>query len=89
MDTVIADPFWRGFEKDLFGMASIKDLFAVKDRESFLQFERGEITEQQHFDTYFTDRRTVDGQASSPKRPILSHIPPYLPLHGTSTRSPF
>ena len=36
MDTLVADPFFRGFEKDLFGLSSIKELFAVKDPESFM-----------------------------------------------------
>lgn len=61
MDTLVADPFWRGFERDLFGMSDMKELFAVKDAESFLCFERGEISEEQHFATYFRDRRPVDG----------------------------
>lgn len=63
MDTLVADPFFRGFERDLFGLSSIKDLFAIKDQESFMAFERGEISEDQHFATYFTDRRAVDGEA--------------------------
>ena len=61
MDTLIADPFFRGFERDLFGLHDLKELFAIKDPESFLCFERGEITEEQHFATYFRDRRPVDG----------------------------
>ena len=63
MDTLVADPFWRGFERDLFGMASMHELFAAKDSVSFEAFERGEISEQEHFATYFTDRRAVDGAA--------------------------
>ena len=64
MDTLVADPFFRGFERDLFGLeGGIKSLFAVKDQASFLSFERGEITEAEHFATYFSDRRPVDGQA--------------------------
>ena len=62
MDTLIADPFFRGFEKDLFGLeGGIKNLFAIKDQKSFIAFEKGEITEDQHFATYFTDRRECDG----------------------------
>ena len=62
MDTLIADPFFRGFEKDLFGLeGGIKSLFAIKDQKSFIAFEKGEITEDQHFATYFTDRRECDG----------------------------
>ena len=64
MDTLIADPFFRGFEKDCFGLdGGIKALFALKDQESFMAFEKGEINEDLHFATYFTDRREVDGDA--------------------------
>ena len=64
MDTLIADPFFRGFEKDLFGLeGGISSLFAIKDQKSFIAFEKGEITEEQHFATYFTDRRECDGDA--------------------------
>ena len=62
MDTLIADPFFRGFEKDVFGLdGGIKSLFAIKDPTSFIDFESGALTESQHFETYFTDRRPVDG----------------------------
>ena len=61
MDTLVADPFWRGFERDLFGMSDMKELFAVKDAESFLCLERWRDLEEQHFATYFRDRRPVDG----------------------------
>ena len=61
MDTLVADPFFRGFHKDLFGFSSIKELFAVKDQDSFMAFERGELSEAEHFATYFSDRRPVDG----------------------------
>ena len=62
MDTLIADPFFRGFEKDLFGLeGGIKSLFAIKDQKSFIAFEKGEINEDLHFMSYFTDRRLVDG----------------------------
>ena len=62
MDTLVADPFFRGFESSLFGMTGgIQQLFEVKDQSSFIAFELGKITEEQHFSTYFVDRRTVDG----------------------------
>ena len=61
MDTLVVDPFFQGFHADLFGLATIQDLFAIKDPESFLAFERGEISEEEHFRTYFRDRRAVDG----------------------------
>ena len=61
MDTLVRDPFFMGFEKDLFGMdGGIETLFAVKDQHSFVAFEKGLITEAEHFETYFTDRRPVD-----------------------------
>merc|ERR1740139_92383 len=62
MDTLVADPFFRGFHKDLFGLGSIEELFAIKDQQSFAAFERGELSEAEHFATYFTDRRPVDGR---------------------------
>ena len=62
MDTVIVDPFFRGFHRDLFGLGSVESLFAVKDRASFVAFECGEIDEAEHFATYFCDRREVDGE---------------------------
>uniref|UniRef100_A0A7S2DAW0 Uncharacterized protein n=1 Tax=Haptolina brevifila TaxID=156173 RepID=A0A7S2DAW0_9EUKA len=62
MDTLVADPFFRGFEQDLFGMSGgIKELFAVKDQRSFVEFECGQISEKEHFETYFVDRRQVAG----------------------------
>ena len=64
MDTLVADPFFRGFEKDLFGLeGGIKSLFAIKDQTSFVDFETGAISEAEHFETYFTDRRPCDGAA--------------------------
>ena len=64
MDTLVADPFFGGFERDLFGIdGGIKALFAIKDQDSFVQFETGALTEEQHFATYFCDRRPVDGGA--------------------------
>ena len=64
MDTLVVDPFFLGMEKDLFGLdGGIKSLFAVKDQVSFVQFEKGEISEAEHFETYFNDRRPCDGAA--------------------------
>ena len=62
MDTLVVDPFFRGFEKDLFGIeGGISSLFAIKDQESFIAFEKGEISEAEHFETYFSDRRPCNG----------------------------
>jgi HAD superfamily hydrolase (TIGR01509 family) len=64
MDTLVRDPFFMGFEKDLFGIqGGIGNLFAIKDQESFVAFEKGEITEEEHFASYFTDRAAGDGDA--------------------------
>jgi HAD superfamily hydrolase (TIGR01509 family) len=64
MDTLVADPFFLGFERDLFGLeGGVRSLFAIKCQESFQAFEKGEIDEAAHFRTYFTDRRPVDGRA--------------------------
>ena len=47
--------------QDLFDLGSVKELFAIKCQDSFVAFECGEISEAEHFATYFTDRRPVDG----------------------------
>ena len=47
--------------QDLFGFGSVQELLAAKDQQSFTAFERGELSEAEHFATYFTDRRPVDG----------------------------
>ena len=64
MDTLVVDPFFGGFEKDLFNLdGGIQSLFAIKDQTSFVAFEKGEISEDEHFRTYFSDRRPCDGEA--------------------------
>lgn len=51
----------RSADQDLFDLGSVKELFAIKCQDSFVAFECGEISEAEHFATYFTDRRPVDG----------------------------
>ena len=41
MDTLVADPFFRGMHRDVFGCETMKDLFAQKDEQAFLDFEVG------------------------------------------------
>lgn len=38
----------------------LPQLFKVKDQDSFVAFECGRISEDEHFATYFSDRRPVD-----------------------------
>lgn len=61
MDTLIADPFFRGMHCDVFGCASMKELFSLKDPDAFLDFERGDISEAQCLERFFKDGRLVDG----------------------------
>ena len=62
MDTLVIDPFFQGFERDLFGLdGGVKELFEIKDQDSFVAFECGHISEDEHFRTYFNDRRPVEG----------------------------
>ena len=56
--------------QDLFDLGSVKELFAIKCQDSFVAFECGEITEAEHFATYFTDRRPVDGSRVTQQTPL-------------------
>ncbi len=58
MDTLVWDPFFEEVPK-FFGM-TLDELFAVKDRQSYLDFEHGTIDETTHAATFFTDRRNFD-----------------------------
>jgi HAD superfamily hydrolase (TIGR01509 family) len=58
MDTLVHDPFYVEV-LDFFSM-SLDQLFAVKDKEAWLRFERGEIDERRMADLYFVDRRPLD-----------------------------
>jgi len=60
MDTLIADPFFRGMHKSVFDCESLAQLFAEKDESAFINFELGAIDEAECMRTYFADRRPVD-----------------------------
>ena len=60
MDTLVWDPFFTELPR-YFGM-DLEKLYSLKDRQSYLDFEHGRITEAEHVATFFTDRRTVDVQ---------------------------
>ncbi len=61
MDTLVRDPFFEEVPR-FFGM-TLDELFAVKDRQSYLDFEHGAIDEAAHAATFFTDRRNFDLEA--------------------------
>ncbi|KAJ1631000.1 HAD-like domain-containing protein [Pavlovales sp. CCMP2436] len=63
MDTLVVDPFFTGMHSSVFGCESLQELFAVKDPQTFLDFEHGRITEVECHARYFLDRRPVDGDA--------------------------
>ena len=60
MDTLIVDPFFRGMHCDVFGCASMKELFSLKDPDAFIDFECGTISEDECLERFFKDRRPVD-----------------------------
>ena len=53
MDTIVADPFFQGMHADVFGCASLEELFAVKDEQAYLDFELGRCDERTLCETYF------------------------------------
>ena len=61
MDTIVREP-WFEDAPVWFGM-SLDELYAVKDPDSWILFEKGVIDEATFFETFFTDRRPFDGPA--------------------------
>ncbi len=60
MDTVVWDPF--ATEEPAFFGLTLKALQCQKDPTAWVEFELGEIDEEEYFRRFFTDRRTVDGE---------------------------
>ena len=71
MDTIVADPFFGGMHSDVFGCQSLEELYAVKDPDAYLDFERGIIDESTLCERYFSaaeqERRASAGLDRSPK----------------------
>ena len=61
MDTIVYDPFFTDMPR-FFGM-SFQQLMREKDPKAWVEFERGEIDEEELFRCLFTDRRQIDGAA--------------------------
>lgn len=58
MDTLVHDPFFVEVLAHL--NLTLEELFAVKDKEAWLAFERDEITEAQYAERFWKDRSPVD-----------------------------
>lgn len=70
MDTLIYDPY-KEVLSEFFDMP-LAELWARKDRRSWLEFERGELSEEQHAARFFADGSVIDGEAL--KRTMLSQM---------------
>ena len=60
METVVTEPFLEVMPR-YFNM-SAKEFLAEKDPRSWIEFEHGNITEEQYFASFFSDRRKIDGE---------------------------
>lgn len=58
MGTLVSEPFFEAVPQ-FFGMP-LEELYRVKDRHSWVDFERGFIDEATHAERFFTDRRAWD-----------------------------
>jgi FMN phosphatase YigB (HAD superfamily) len=59
METLVTEPFFTTIP-DFFGMP-LEQLLSVKHPTSWIQFEKGQITEAEYLATFFRDGRPVDG----------------------------
>ena len=59
METVVTEPFLEVMPR-YFNM-SADDFLAEKDPHSWIEFEHGNISEEQYFATFFSDRRKING----------------------------
>ena len=60
-DTIVTDPFYEHMPSH-FGM-TLNELFAAKHPTTWLEFERGDIGEQEALERFWADGREVDGAA--------------------------
>lgn len=60
-DTLIWDPFYT--EMPIFFDMKFQDLLSQKDSKAWPQFEKGEISEEELFQSFFKDQRPVNGPA--------------------------
>jgi HAD superfamily hydrolase (TIGR01509 family) len=61
METLVTEPFYTAMPA-FFGM-SFDELLATKHPTSWVEFEKGQITEDEYLDRFFRDGRPVDGNA--------------------------
>lgn len=59
METLVTEPFFTTMPA-FFGM-SLDQLLATKHPTSWIEFEKGNISEDEYFTTFFRDGRSVDG----------------------------
>lgn len=59
METVVTEPFLNVMPA--FFEMTRDEFLSQKDPKSWIEFEKGNITEQQYFDSFFSDRRKIDG----------------------------
>mmetsp|Transcript_8294 Transcript_8294/g.18197 ORF Transcript_8294/g.18197 Transcript_8294/m.18197 type:complete len:247 (-) Transcript_8294:182-922(-) len=69
MDTIVADPFFLGMHSDVFGYATLEDLYSVQDVQVYHDFESGRIDEQDFCARYYRaeerERRAAAGLPTS------------------------
>jgi len=61
MDTLVSDPFYEAMPRH-FGLP-FKELLAAKHPTAWLEFEKGDISEEAMLSKFFKDGRPVDGPA--------------------------
>ena len=75
-DTVVRDPFYE--EVPTFFNMSLKQLYSVKHPTAWVEFERGEISEEALVSRFFRDGRAFDSEGM--KRMMVSVTPVLLKL---------
>lgn len=61
MDTLVVDPFFQAMP-EFFGL-TLEQLLEQKHPDSWIEFEKGTLTEKQYLDSFFADARPVDAAA--------------------------
>jgi FMN phosphatase YigB (HAD superfamily) len=82
MDTLVVDPF-RHVMPAFFGM-TLEAMLAAKDPHAWVDFELSKISEQTFFETFFADRRSLDGPVFRARvREAYRFVPGVPPLLGS------
>ena len=92
-DTVVQDPFFEHMPR--FFDLSFHELLATKHPTAWIEFEKGQITEQQLFDKFFQDGRGFDGPAlvqhmvrAADGRCALAHVCAHVALASCASVRP-